>query len=72
MKVRYFFRRRVYGRNRQWFSWLYYSTAPSGDYWKQIQGDPWPVRTPPKDEIRQAIGQELGIPPDSIELELKR
>ena len=72
MKVRYFLRRRVYGGEyrRQWFAWLYYSA--NGEEFQHIRGDPWPVRTPPREEIRQAIGQALKIPPESIELELKR
>ena len=56
--------------NRQWFAWLYYSA--NGEEFQQIRGDPWPVRTPTKEEIRQAIGQEIGIPTESIQLELKR
>lgn len=71
MTVRYFLRRRVYGGQyrRQWFSWVYFST--SGDQW-QGAGDPYPVRTPTQEQIRQAIGETLKIPPDSIQLELKR
>ena len=72
MKVLYFLRRRVYGGEyrRQWYAWLYYSFK--GQEFQQSKSDPWPVRTPPREEIRQAIGQEIGIPPDSIQLELKR
>ena len=71
MRIHYFIRRRVYGGqfNRQWFAWVHFST--DGQNWDGA-GDPYPVRTPTKEEIRQAIGERLKIPPDSIELELKR
>ena len=55
---------------RQWFAWVYYATT-NGDDWTEA-GDPFPVRTPTQEQIRQAIGERMKIPPDSIQLELKR
>jgi hypothetical protein len=74
MKILYFLRRRVYGGeyNRQWYTWVYYATDDRYPIIWHGAGDPYPVRTPTKEEIRQAIGQALKIPSESIELELKR
>ena len=74
MKILYFLRRRVYGGeyHRQWFSWIYYATDDRAPIIWHEAGDPYPVRTPTHDEIREAIAERLKIPPDSIELELKR
>jgi hypothetical protein len=71
MRIHYFLRRRVYGGEyrRQWFAWIHFST--DGQNWDEA-GDPYPVRTPTQEQIRQAIGERMKIPPDSIQLELKR
>ena len=49
--------RRRYGRTA-WFSWVYYRIG-NADTREEIR-EPWHRHTPPREEIRQAIAEEIG------------